>query len=556
MQKKNSKLQISVALACCLVSTGCAVDPKTGQMSFKETFASDDPCANNARNIGIVAGGVLGALIGNQVDKKAGTLIGAGAGALIGGLIGADMDRKKCELSKLAKKYDLELTFTDIPAPSAATQSGAGKAEPALGLSVSIKDQDLSGHFVSGSDELQPKALKYFTEIAAEYSYPQQLKKLPPNATAEMRSVVESLREKRLLIVGHTDDTGSSQLNADLSERRARSVAKVFQAAGIQDARIFFQGAGETQPIADNRSEDGRARNRRVEIVDLTDEGAFRQYLAARSVRTDFYRIALGSEVADATAAQQANKASKANSGNIPKQTAKQIAKPAQAQRAKANANAGKAATESSSAPAAVPAITRQAQPSAQTAAALDFGGSPAGSIVPKLDLGAIGTSRSSAGVIGTAQASDTPMSQSCRFDKPRIANGVKSLRDGKEIATSEYMPGLYNTSWVDKVNGHLVALTNVAVLRDGGAPARQPKLLIYKNYASANAKPDYTIEPQVNTYKGDKALLYRVFASGPVRCMDIVIPNDSPRSAEGSWLYYDNQGNALISAFNPKIAK
>jgi hypothetical protein len=106
----------SVVLLCCAIATGCAVDPKTGQPSFKETFNSDDPCSNNSRNIGLVAGTVLGAVLGHQIDKKGGALVGAGAGALVGGLVGRDMDRKKCELSKLAKKYALEMTFTEVKA--------------------------------------------------------------------------------------------------------------------------------------------------------------------------------------------------------------------------------------------------------------------------------------------------------------------------------------------------------------------------------------------------------------------------------------------------------
>src|SRR5205823_2690461 len=95
-----------------------------------------------------------------------------------------------------------------------------------------------------------------------------------------------------ILLVGHTDDTGSSELNAALSERRARAIARLFYDHGVPIAQVYYQGAGETLPIADNRTEPGRARNRRVEIVDLPDEAALVAYLQDRTPRLEHYRPA------------------------------------------------------------------------------------------------------------------------------------------------------------------------------------------------------------------------------------------------------------------------
>ena len=67
-------------------------------------------------------------------------------------------------------------------------------------------------------------------------------------------------------IVGHTDSTGSLQLNQDLSNRRAQSVASYLIANGVAPARISSYGAGPSQPIASNDTAAGRAQNRRVEI--------------------------------------------------------------------------------------------------------------------------------------------------------------------------------------------------------------------------------------------------------------------------------------------------
>ena len=67
-------------------------------------------------------------------------------------------------------------------------------------------------------------------------------------------------------IVGHTDSTGSAELNQSLSTRRAQSVASYLAANGVAASRISAYGAGPNQPIASNANEAGRAQNRRVEI--------------------------------------------------------------------------------------------------------------------------------------------------------------------------------------------------------------------------------------------------------------------------------------------------
>ncbi|MCW8844910.1 MAG: OmpA family protein [Gammaproteobacteria bacterium] len=69
-----------------------------------------------------------------------------------------------------------------------------------------------------------------------------------------------------LEISGHTDNTGSARINLQLSERRARSVAELLQASGLDPVRMVVEGRSDTQPLADNASPEGRRMNRRVEI--------------------------------------------------------------------------------------------------------------------------------------------------------------------------------------------------------------------------------------------------------------------------------------------------
>lgn len=143
-----------VAILCCAFASGCAVDPKTGQPSFKETFASDDPCSNNARNIGIGVGAVLGAVIGNQVkhNDKA-RLLGAALGATAGGLIGYDMDKRRCELSKIAKQYNLDIQVATVNASGEVIDDEMLKnianasdiKSSAVGSVVEVSDLSLAG---------------------------------------------------------------------------------------------------------------------------------------------------------------------------------------------------------------------------------------------------------------------------------------------------------------------------------------------------------------------------------------------------------------------------
>ncbi|WP_092315340.1 OmpA family protein [Cupriavidus alkaliphilus] len=560
----------SLAVACSMV-TGCATAPGA---YLKETFASDDPCSNNARNIGIAAGVIAGAVLGNVVssNKKVGTLVGAGVGAALGGLIGADMDRRRCELSRIAKKHGLDVTMVDIAADGSAMAPASREREQGgIGMSVSVRDTGTGGtaQFASGSSALAPEARVAFAEIAQQYAYAAHARQLGPQSSAQERQAVEALKSRRILLIGHTDDTGSSRLNAELSEQRARAVAALFRDAGVAEAQLYYQGAGETMPLADNRDEAGRAKNRRVEIVDVTDEAAFATYLDARRPNVAFYResaaepVQSGKEGGEPRGATQAKAAATTRHGDqVKSQPSARNASNRPPQQGEARSDAGKARADerpamasgaSPGAPAAAQKKSAAPQARMTSAPLIDFGGTPSGRSAMVPDLGKL--DRPGGFALISSAVADTPLAR-CDQDRPREARAVKSLSNDKAYRTADYMPGLYDTSWSDTVNGHLVALKGVAVLRDGGAPARRPEVLVYQDYHEAKQNPDLRTEAQVNTYRGDKGLLYRVFVNkAPLQCLDIVIPHASPDHARGSWLRYDKDGNSYSAAFNPRMA-
>jgi OOP family OmpA-OmpF porin len=73
-------------------------------------------------------------------------------------------------------------------------------------------------------------------------------------------------KDKRVTLSGHTDSIGTEKYNQGLSDRRWHSVRDYLVKKGVNASRVSGQGFGETKPIADNKTKEGRAKNRRVEI--------------------------------------------------------------------------------------------------------------------------------------------------------------------------------------------------------------------------------------------------------------------------------------------------
>lgn len=84
---------------------------------------------------------------------------------------------------------------------------------------------------------------------------------------SKMAKLVEADDRVGILILGHADSSGAEQLNRDLSRDRAASVTAIFRLSGLQQDRLLRQGVGSDMPRAANDSHEGRALNRRVEII-------------------------------------------------------------------------------------------------------------------------------------------------------------------------------------------------------------------------------------------------------------------------------------------------
>ena len=114
-----------------------------------------------------------------------------------------------------------------------------------------------------------PKPVVEKVTMAAETNFDFDKSVLKPEGKAKLDDLVGKLKAVNLeviIAIGHTDSIGSKAYNQKLSVRRANSVKAYLVSKGIEANRIYTEGKGKTQPIADNRTKEGRAKNRRVEI--------------------------------------------------------------------------------------------------------------------------------------------------------------------------------------------------------------------------------------------------------------------------------------------------
>ncbi|WPH15660.1 MULTISPECIES: outer membrane protein OmpA [Variovorax] len=133
------------------------------------------------------------------------------------------------------------------PAPAAATPAPAAPARPAAPPAVAASK----------------------VTFAADAFFDFDKSVLKPEGRAKLTDLVSKIRDVNLeviIAVGHTDSIGSDAYNQRLSVRRAEAVKAFLVSKGIERNRVYTEGKGEKQPVADNRTKEGRAKNRRVEI--------------------------------------------------------------------------------------------------------------------------------------------------------------------------------------------------------------------------------------------------------------------------------------------------
>ena len=197
------------------------------------TLTTTTGCASNTASGGLIgagAGAAIGGLIGaNNGGTAEGAIIGAAIGGAAGALIGRQMDQKAAELERRLPDAQIERVGE--------------------GILITFDSGILFGF---DSSELLAPARQNLTALA--------------NSLDDMED------DAVLMVVGHTDASGSDDYNQRLSERRANAAATFLRQQGMNPANLETLGLGESEPVASNDTEAGMAENRRVEVAIYASE--------------------------------------------------------------------------------------------------------------------------------------------------------------------------------------------------------------------------------------------------------------------------------------------
>lgn len=181
---------------------------------------------NRNRDSGVLLGAGIGAVLGNIIggDTEA-TMAGAVAGGVAGGLIGNNLDKQEADLRRDLGNNNVTINNTGDR------------------LIVTL-----------------PQDILFATDSFA----------VRADLQRDLRTVASNLMaypDTNVQVIGHTDNVGEALYNLELSQRRAASVAGILIDSGVASYRISTIGRGEDQPVASNLTPEGRAKNRRVEII-------------------------------------------------------------------------------------------------------------------------------------------------------------------------------------------------------------------------------------------------------------------------------------------------
>jgi len=497
-----------------LIATFCATSLLSGCVTNGSgtNFLSTTPGANGECEYNEAAYVIGGAIIGIGIGLLAGgdnrglaTVAGGAAGGLAGKGLQSYLQSRCKEIAaaqKRMKESDLNVQAVSAPAPSSWVNPDRKSEEAEQGVVVTVSNAAM---FPTGSHIPTKSAAEDLRQLAKTY--------------------VD--KNRKVLIVGHTDSTGPDQLK--------REVAKIFENTGVNIADLYYKGAGADRPIASNLSPDGRAANRRVEVVELgSEQGIIAYDNFVETSPTLPARVAQSLKIQDAPQPPQISKSTSPN----PKTPE--------------------------------PALTAESMIAAlKPGRSIDFGGLPIDEFDQNLAANIEKTEEeksllSSLWPVSEAQASDSDdimLGTTCINDNYRPVGNIMSLDSDKPVPkTSDYVSGLYSTTWHDSVNDHLVGLTKIAVLENSGLVAKSPGLFVFENYKLGDQDATLSAEGFARSYVGENGVAYRVFfkeEAWPVRCVDAVFPLDAAKQKSAkARIYYDKDGKVFANEMTLKIAK
>lgn len=183
--------------------------------------------------VGAASGAVLGGILGNNVGKGGNGALGAVLGGIIGGVAGNVIGNKMDKQAKDIKE----------------TLPGAEVERVGDGIKITMNESIVT--FAFDSSNLTSVAQTNLDKLA---------------------KVLVDNPDTNINVYGHTDSKGADDYNMKLSQRRADAVKAYLASKGIASSRMFAKGEGESMPVATNDTDEGRAKNRRVEFAITANE--------------------------------------------------------------------------------------------------------------------------------------------------------------------------------------------------------------------------------------------------------------------------------------------
>jgi outer membrane protein OmpA-like peptidoglycan-associated protein len=193
--------------------------------------------ANNKQKgavIGAGSGAAIGGILGNNVGNGNNTALGAIIGAVVGGAAGGYIGNR---MDKQAQRIEQEIPGAEV------TRVGEG-------INV-VFNEEAGVYFDTNKSEVKGASASTLDRLVG---------------------VLKEYPDTNILVEGHTDSAGANDYNMNLSKQRAQSVTNYLSNKGIASNRLTTKWYGELQPKSDNSTSEGKAKNRRVEMVIVADE--------------------------------------------------------------------------------------------------------------------------------------------------------------------------------------------------------------------------------------------------------------------------------------------
>lgn len=153
------------------------------------------------------------------------------------------------------------------PATAAPECDGALKAQPRVQVTIPAPKAAPAPAPAPRAEPAKPVVVKVSYNTDTFFDFDKSV--IKPEGKAKLDDLIKKLQSVTLevvIVVGHTDSVGTDAYNQKLGDRRANAVKAYLTSKGIEKSRVYTESKGERQPIADNKTATGRAKNRRVEI--------------------------------------------------------------------------------------------------------------------------------------------------------------------------------------------------------------------------------------------------------------------------------------------------